>query len=358
MTFINSFQKDGDLPEMKKAVIILLHGGYWLIYLMLLALILGIVCIQMRKISFDWLSLFPLLVLCVAPNFISFYTFYFWLFPSFLARRKIPALVICGVSVCLVAALSGVLFALVFFGFKQAIFADVREFSFLTASLFVIAAIHGAVALVIRGFVAWFEEIKLKEELSRKNFETEIALVKSQINPHFLFNTLNNIDVLITKDAAQASEYLKKLSGILRYMVYETRREKIPLTKELDYIEKYLELEKIRTANPDYIRFQTTGEANGFFIAPMILFPFVENAFKHTENKKSANSIRIRVAIEKDKLVFECENSYQANSEAKSDVGGLGNELIKKRLALLYPEKHALEIADDGEIYKVKLTLL
>ena len=358
MTFINSFQKDDDLPGMKKAVVAFLHGGYWLIYLTLLALILGIICIQTRTTSFNLSSLFPLLVLCVAPNLISFYSFYLWLFPKFLARRKIPALVAFGVLVCFVAALSGVLLALVFFGFEQAIFADAREFSFLAASLFVIAAIHGAVALVVRGFVEWFEEIKLKEELARKNFETEIALVKSQINPHFLFNTLNNIDVLISKDQAKASEYLNKLSGILRYMVYETRAEKIPLAKELDYIEKYLELEKIRTANPDYIRFQTTGEADGFLIAPMILFPFVENAFKHTENKKNSNSIRIRVSMEKDKLVFECGNSYQTNSKAKQDFGGLGNELIRKRLALLYPKKHFLEIADADEIYQVKLTLL
>src|ERR1044071_687955 len=116
----------------------------------------------------------------------------------------------------------------------------------------------------------------------------ELALIKSQINPHFLFNTINNIDVLIAKDSAKASEYLNKLSGILRYMIYETRNEKISLAGELDYIEKYLELQKIRTANPDYVNFQISGEANNLKIAPMILFPFIENAFKHTENKKNS----------------------------------------------------------------------
>ena len=90
----------------------------------------------------------------------------------------------------------------------------------------------------------------------------------------------------------------------------------------------------------------------------MILFPFIENAFKHTENKKNDHSIRIRVLIEKDKIVFECENSYQINRDKKQDFGGVGSELIKKRLMLIYLEKHSLEIADENGIYKVKLTLL
>lgn len=186
----------------------------------------------------------------------------------------------------------------------------------------------------------------------------QLALVKSQINPHFLFNTLNNIDVLITKDAAKASEYLNKLSVILRYMVYETEAGKIPLATELDYIEKYLELQKIRTANPDYVDFQTTGVTDNFEIAPMILFPFVENAFKHTESAKNSHSIRIRAAIEKNRFTFECENSYPANGGGrKQKFGGAGNELAKKRLALIYPQKHRLEINDDRRVYRVKLTL-
>lgn len=342
---------------MKTSLLVFIHSGYWLLYLLLLAVVFAIAQMQIRKTPPDFSSLFPLLVLCVAPNLVSFYTFYFLLFARFLARRKIFALISFGATASLVSALLDALLSLAFFGFEQAIFTDVREFFALTASLFVIAVIHGAIALIIRGFIVWFEEIKLKEELANRNFETELALIKSQINPHFLFNTINNIDVLISKDAAKASLYLNKLSGILRYMVYETKNEKIALAKELDYIEKYLELQKIRTVNPDYINFQVAGELQNLIVAPMILFPFIENAFKHTENKKSSNAIRIRVSIEKDKLVFECENSYQKMAVEKQDFGGIGNELIRKRLMLTYPKKHKLEIADTEGVYKVKLTL-
>ena len=344
---------------MKKAVVILIHFGYWLIYLLLLLVIFVIADTQIRKTAMfpNFLSLFPLIILCVVPNLISFYSFYFFLFPRFLFQKKILSLIIFGALFCLISAISGSLISLIFFGFEQAIFHDAREFFTLTASLFLIAVIHGGIALVIRGFITWYDEIKLKEELAQKSFEMELALIKSQINPHFLFNTINNIDVLINKDAGKASEYLNKLSDILRYMVYETKTEKISLAKELNYIEKYLELQKIRTSNPNYVNFEVTGNTNNLTIAPIILFPFIENAFKHTENKKNSNSINIKVLIEKTKLVFECENSYQNNLQIQQHYGGLGNELIQKRLMLLYPDSHLLEIADNNGIYKLKLSL-
>lgn len=341
---------------MKKPLVIFLHFGYWLIYLLLLAVIFAIANLQIRK-SADWQTIFPLAAICVVPNLVAFYGFYFALFESFLAKKKYAALVFAGVFVCVTAAICGDLISSLIFGFRQPIFTDAREFFALFSMFFTIAAIHGAVALVIKGFVRWFDEIRLKEELARRNFETEIALLKSQINPHFLFNTINNIDVLISQDKEKASEYLNKLSDILRYMVYETRHEKISLATELDYIEKYLELQKIRTTNADYINFETSGDAKNRKIAPMILFPFIENAFKHTENRKNANRIKITTLIEKERIVFICENSYQKTNSEKQDFGGIGNDLIKKRLELLYPEKHALEMTDSGEIYAVKLTL-
>lgn len=342
---------------MNGAFVAVLHGGYWSLYLLLVAVILAVAGLQTGKIAFALPSAFPLLVLCVAPNLISFYSFYFLLFTRFLTRRKFFAIFGFGLLVSVFAALTGAFLSLVFFGFGQTIFEDPSEFLSITIVFTLIAAIHGAIALVIRGFIRWFEELRLKEDLARKNFETEIALVKSQLNPHFLFNTINNIDVLIAKDAARASEYLNKLSDILRYTVYETKSENIPLAREIEYIEKYLELQKIRAANPDYVRMEINGRAGDLTVAPMIFFPFIENAFKHTENNKRANSIRIKFSIFDRKIIFECENSYQINGSEKQDFGGLGNELVKKRLALVYGAKHGLEIADAQGIYRIKLTL-
>jgi two-component system, LytTR family, sensor kinase len=341
---------------MKKTTVIILHLGYWLMYLLLLVVVFAAVTRQIKNTE-NINLFFHLWVLYLIPNLLAFYTSYFFLFSKFLYRRKFVGLFTFGLIFCLISALISVLLSTLFFGFDQPVLREINEFAALTISLMLIAAVHAVIALVIRGFITWFDEMKLKEELAEKNFEMELALIKSQINPHFLFNTINNIDVLISKDAKRASEYLNKLSDILRYMVYETKADKIPLSNELKYIEKYLELQKIRTANPNYVNFQVIGEPNNLQIAPMILFPFIENAFKHTENNKSSNSIRIKILIEKDVIIFECENSFQKAAVSQQDFGGLGNNLIIKRLLLLYPKKHLLEIADNEGIYGVKLTL-
>lgn len=350
-------KKDELAPAGRNAVVAFIHGAYWLIYLLLLTVIVSIARIQSGKEPAGLAGYFSLLAVSVVPNLISFYTFYGVLFSSFLVRRKIFRLVIWGALVCALSVFSVIVLATFFFGFEKAVLIDPREFLLLAASFFVIAAIHGAVALVIHGFIRWYEEIKLKEELARRNFEMETALIKSQINPHFLFNTINNIDVLIERDAARASLYLNRLSDVLRYMVYETKSEKIPLSKEIDYIEKYLELQKIRTTNPNYVNFDVAGEPGALTIAPLLLFPFIENAFKHTENRKGENSIRVKIACEKNGFVFECENSYQTTSDSAQDFGGVGNALVVRRLDLLYPAKHSLEIRDENGLYKVKLTL-
>jgi two-component system, LytTR family, sensor kinase len=185
----------------------------------------------------------------------------------------------------------------------------------------------------------------------------ELALVKSQINPHFLFNTINNIDVLIEKDPPTASRYLNKLSDILRFMLYEAKTDKIPLVKELTYIEKYIDLQRIRTANPDYVDYSFTGVADHIMIEPMLFIPFIENAFKHAENKKLENTIHIRVAAGDHELSFACENKFNDPGPGRSVRAGLGNELIQRRLNLLYPGKHRLEIRVGEQTYKVKLSI-
>lgn len=344
---------------MKKAVVLLLHSGYWLTYLLLLAVIFAVAGIQRgRPPSLSSvLSLSPLISLCLIPNLFSFYTSYYFLFPKFLFRKRILALIAFGALICSISALSGSLISIAVFGFDQPIFADAREFVGLISILFPLAAIHGMIALTIRGFVSWYDELKLKEELARKSHEMELALIRAHLDPHFLFNTINNIDVLIARDAAKASEYLNKLSGILRYLLYEARAEKIPLDEELKYIEKYLELQRIRTANRSYVKYEVVGEAHGQKIAPMIFFPFIENAFKHTENNRASNSIDIEIVIRKAGLKFECRNTYRNDSDSKREFGGLGNELIARRLMLLYPGKHSLELTDKDGIYRVELSL-
>jgi LytS/YehU family sensor histidine kinase len=220
-----------------------------------------------------------------------------------------------------------------------------------------IGMVSGMVALVIKGFINWFNEKKLKDALKEKNHEMEMALVKSKIDPHLLFNTINNIDALIIKDAVEASDYLNKLSDIMRFMLYETMAEKILLSQEIEYIEKYIALQKIRSANANYIHFTVSGNVGNKSIAPMIFIPFIENAFKHTTNKKLENAITVNILITDKKIKMVCENKFDSKPKVKSINGGLGNELIQKRLQLIYADKHLLEINKNNELYSVHLTI-
>jgi len=220
-----------------------------------------------------------------------------------------------------------------------------------------IALIAGVVALVIRGFIAWYNDIKLKQELKEKNYEMEMALVKAQLDPHFLFNTLNNIDVLIQKDADEASKYLNKLSDIMRFMLFETKTEKIALSKEIAFLEKYIALQKIRSSNPNFVQLTINGDYQNKKISPMVFIPFIENAFKHVSDKKAENAIDINLIIEEGKIQFECTNNNNTKPNSINEYNGLGNELIQKRLNLLYPNSHNLTLKNEANFYTVILTL-
>lgn len=205
-------------------------------------------------------------------------------------------------------------------------------------------------------FIEWISDRKIKAELEKDKLISQLELLTSKINPHFLFNTINNIDVLIEKDAAKASLYLNKLSDILRFMLYETKTDKISLEKELSYIEKYIDLQKIRTSNANKINYSVKGEVKDLMIEPMLFIPFIENAFKHSESHKANAILEVSFVIEKEKIMFECLNTYQRPDLIIMDRG-LGNELIEKRLNLLYPNNHNLIINNKDGIYKVKLAL-
>lgn len=193
--------------------------------------------------------------------------------------------------------------------------------------------------------------------LEKQNYELELNILKSTISPHFLFNTLNNIDVLITKDSEKASIYLKKLSDILRFMLYETKGELIPMSLELEYIEKYIELQKIRTSNVDFVNYTINGKADGLNIPPMIFIPFIENAFKHASNKKTIDAIKIQFEFSNDSIKFYCENFKNKSGAIIQKQSGLGINLIEQRLELLYKDRHTLTIKNTEDKYFISLII-
>ena len=345
---------------MKKSVVILLHIGYWIMYLLLITVLFSLLHLDKLhitpKLLFHALFFEAFGVSAILPALFGFYMSYSVLFKRFLTKKKIVKLFLAGVMVAFISSIITELIIHTAFHNPAMNWGPIDVFT-IGLVLFFITIINGVTGLVMKGFINWYNDIKIKVELNKRNYEMELAVLKSQINPHFLFNTINNIDVLITKDAVRASEYLNKLSDIMRFMLYETKPAKIPLSKELTYIEKFIALQKIRTTNENYINYSLKGDPKNFMIPPMILIPFIENAFKHAENKNAKNAINIHIDIEHETFIFKCENSYKQNTQIKPEHSGLGSELIKNRLSLLYPGKHKLTITNNNELYKVELSL-
>jgi len=220
----------------------------------------------------------------------------------------------------------------------------------------IIGLVHGLLATFMRGFFSWYDDIHIKELLEKKNLETQMQLIKARIDPHFLFNTLNNIDVLIKSDPSLASIYLQKLCSIMRFTLYENHTEFIPLQKEIEIMKEYIELQKIRSSK-NFISVDLKGEVQGISIAPMVLLPFVENAIKHSDGRKTENAVVVKVEVDKDASInFFCKNLIARNPTPAA--GGIGIDLIKNRLELLYPKKHKLVLGEKDDYFEANLTIL
>lgn len=343
---------------MKKSFRILLHTSFWLGYLIFIAIIM-FAASQGQDLDFvgDRAYYFWFIFgVAILPPVFSFYTHYYYLFPKYLQQRKILLSILVGLAICIVGTTLGLLSI----NLANAEAAECIKWGLPYAAGFtlLIAVIFGVIALVLKGFLTWYEELKLKEELMEKNHQMELALVKSQLDPHFLFNTINNIDVLITKNPEEASNYLNKLSDIMRFMLYETKASEVPLTQELAYIEKYIQLQKIRSANENYVQYTVSGCSENKKVAPMLFIPFIENAFKHSSNKKLDHAVDVDINIDEHAIIFKCQNRFEPLKESINGYNGLGNELIKRRLNLLYPAKHALNVVRQNDHYSVELTIL
>jgi two-component system LytT family sensor kinase len=217
--------------------------------------------------------------------------------------------------------------------------------------------------VVITSSLKFLRELLRKQELLIKSqneqLKTELALLKSQVNPHFLFNTLNNLYGLISQNQnPKAAELTLKLSDLMRYLLESSKKEKVNLQKEIKFLEDYLALEKIRLSTQADIRFEVYGLEKDTFIAPLLFIPLVENAFKHGLQTLLKDSFaHFSLALQGNELYFEAHNSAgkTLESQAKS---GVGLDNLRKRLALIYPEKHFLEINKKENSFKVTLQII
>ena len=217
--------------------------------------------------------------------------------------------------------------------------------------------------LVVAGaaFQLIFDYIKVQQrlaEVAKEKAETELNFLKSQINPHFLFNSLNSVYFLIHKENAEARGALHKFSEMLRYQLYEMNGDKIPVEKEIIYLQDYVALQQLRKDENFSIEFDCNPDVNGFLIEPLLLIPFVENSFKHiSHNSDNSNFVKIRMSLLNGTLLFAIENSKEPGLNQIKKNGGIGLANVKRRLDLLYAGRHELIMEETDKKFSVKLNL-
>jgi len=206
------------------------------------------------------------------------------------------------------------------------------------------------------------ERERKMEQIEKDKLGNELKFLKSQIQPHILFNSLNNLYDFTISKSDKAPELVLGLSNVLRYVLYETESEQVTLTKELDFVKDYIALQKMQLEGRGEIHFQVIKSTNidGLKIAPFLLIPFIENSFKHSLNSKETNiQIKITIEIIDQQLILTSENNFEKIDSSPDELlaKGIGLKNVKKRLELLYPQQHHLEIEEKENWYNIQLKL-
>ena len=280
-----------------------------------------------------------------------------YLIPRYLARNVLWYLCLVVLSCALVTPIRILVLYLKFsggFGYQEQL---VRDQPFLFLGSFLVTL----VSTIFRVITDWWRYQREKQNLMTQTIQSELRFLKSQINPHFLFNTLNNLYALTLKKSDRAPDIVLKLSEIMRYMLYECNEKRVLLTKEIQYINNYLDLERLRQTGEADIRFTTEGQISDQTIAPLLFVPFLENSFKHGLNHhvQGGGFVRLHLAVHGEDLEFFIENSKAERLPRQEHPrsGGIGLVNVRQRLNILYPDSYNLSVEDEPHRYAVTLQL-
>jgi len=234
---------------------------------------------------------------------------------------------------------------------KNTWFKGPRYFQTGNMTLFLLVLVISTGSKVIK---QWFTAEETRDEISKQQLQTELSLLKSQVNPHFLFNTLNSIYSLSVSNSDKAPDAVLKLSKIMRYTLEESLNDKVMLSQEIDFINSYIDLQKVRLTEKSKIIFTTSGNIDTVMVAPLLFIPFVENAFKYGISTHLKSTIEVEINAKGKDLYFVCRNDIVPGATKQNSTGtGINN--TRRRLELLYPSKHTLTIKDDTVQYEVLL---
>ncbi len=219
----------------------------------------------------------------------------------------------------------------------------------------VVVLIGFFISTVMRETREWYIQSEQGKEMEKQKLMSELSFLKSQVNPHFLFNSLNGIYALAIKKSDKTPDAILQLSDLMRHMLYESEKELVDLSKEVNYLKNYIALQKLRLADDAVIDFEVTGDIVGKQIEPMLFIPFIENAFKHGVDSEGAD-IRIHLEVKHNQLYFSMLNRISAAYQ-KDEVSGIGLSNVKKRLDLHYGSNYKLDYEEKSGIFSVNLQL-
>lgn len=329
------------------------HRNTWLLHLLFWMLVFGIWYFLRYEDYVNTRTAFLVTVIKVADLALLVYISNYVLLPRFLYTRRYAAFFLSFFSMVVVSSL-----------LKMQVLIWVQGSGFLAHSLkqriydHVIPHIFLVLAGVAIQLVLDYRKLQQRlAETARERAEAELNFLKSQINPHFLFNSLNTVYFLIHKENEAARRALHQFSEMLRYQLYETNGSRQPVEKELQFLRGYFELQKLRKDQGLDIHFEMGEGLQGFSIEPLLLIPFIENAFKHVSRMPGRdNFLKVYLGIKNEKLQLQVVNTH--TGEISSEPGGIGLQNVKRRLQLLYPNRHHLLINKSEELFEVKLELL
>lgn len=288
-------------------------------------------------------------------HLIFVYTLNYFLFPRYVLKGRLAAAIV-GFSITLAVALLYLRVADVYilhYSGRTRLWVPEN----FPHSIYAVFSI-GWIAVTIKLVRQWYEARERQQELEKEKLLVELQLLKSQLHPHFLFNTLNSLYAFCMEKSDNAPRIVLQLSSLLRYILYECNTPLIPLDTEIGIIKNYLQLESMRFGERLDCSLQFTGDWKDKTIAPLLLLPFVENAIKHGTSQRPENSwLSLNLHVEKDTLRFQLINSWDGQEGVSGSAGGVGLGNVKKRLELLYPNTHQLKCLADEDTWQVNLNI-
>lgn len=229
----------------------------------------------------------------------------------------------------------------------------VPYFPFLILTLIIIILSWGA-----RVTENWFINTLKRETLEKQAMQAELSYLKSQINPHFLFNTLNNIHTLAYKNSPLTAEAIMRLSSLMRYMLYDSNAQTVPVSREIDYLQDFINLQQLRYQQGPLVDLAVAGDVENCFVAPLLFIHLLENAYKHSPAALAEGDIKIRIKVQGSSLSFSIQNPIGRKKPADvHEPGGIGLANLRKRLQLLYPDQHQLSVSNLDDLFVVILDI-